>query len=565
MSAVPGTSPRVRGVLALILWLAAMAMGGVLIARAQFSADLSAFLPASPDAQQRVLIDQLQSGMPSRTLLMGIDGGTAAQRADASRDLARQLRGSGLFEQVQNGEQDAWKDVGQWLFEHRYQLSPAVTPERFSVDGLRDAIEETLSLLGTPAGSAIKPILDRDPTGETLRIAESLLPASAPRSEQGVWMSRSAPRALLLASTRAAGDDLDAQAAAIAQVRSAFNGLKAPGLTLQLSGPPVFSVTSRAQIEREVKFLAVTGVLVMGSLLMLAFASLRALAVAWLPVVSGVVIGIVAVSMIYGTVHGITLGFGSTLIGEAVDYAIYYLIQARSADATGQGWRRWVKEGWPTVRLGLMTSVCGFAALVFSGFPGLAQLGVFSLAGLLAAALTARYVLPVLMPNGASGLGMRRQMGRVFAKALRWLPRLRHAFLLMGLVSLALLVWQRGALWQGDLASLSPVPRDAMALDESLRADLSASDAGTLVVVQAADQESALRTAEAAAARLDALVAQGVLAGFDSPTRMLPSQATQRQRLQSLPDTATLRERLAQATDGGPLRAERLARFLVDV
>jgi predicted exporter len=34
-----------------------------------------------------------------------------------------------------------------------------------------------------------------------------------------------------------------------------------------------------------------------------------------------------------------TLGFGSTLIGESVDYAIYYLIQSRR-DAQGRGgWR----------------------------------------------------------------------------------------------------------------------------------------------------------------------------------------------------------------------------------
>ena len=53
------------------------------------------------------------------------------------------------------------------------------------------------------------------------------------------------------------------------------------------------------------------------------------------------------------------------------------------------------------MRLGLFTSLIGFAALVFAGFPGLAQLGVFSVAGLLAAAATTRYVLPVIAPAGA--------------------------------------------------------------------------------------------------------------------------------------------------------------------
>ena len=71
-SAAPG---RGRRALVLIVWLLAVLAGVAVISRTQFSADLSAFLPASPDARQRVLIEQLQSGVASRTLMLGIEGG----------------------------------------------------------------------------------------------------------------------------------------------------------------------------------------------------------------------------------------------------------------------------------------------------------------------------------------------------------------------------------------------------------------------------------------------------------------------------------------------------------
>ncbi|MBU2410851.1 MAG: transporter, partial [Gammaproteobacteria bacterium] len=206
-----GASDRRRVVLALAIWLLALLGGVTVIARTHFSADLSAFLPQSPDARQRVLIEQLQSGIASRTLFVGIEGGRdAAQRADVSRAVAKAMRASNLFDQVQNGDASDWKDAGTFVFDHRYQLAPDVTPERFTVDGLRDAILDTLSLLGTPAGNIVKPLLERDPTGETQRIAEGLIPASSPRTEEGVWVSRAAPRAVLLATTHAAGGDLDA-------------------------------------------------------------------------------------------------------------------------------------------------------------------------------------------------------------------------------------------------------------------------------------------------------------------------------------------------------------------
>ncbi|RYZ10907.1 MAG: transporter [Comamonadaceae bacterium] len=556
--------------LVLLVWLAAVLAGAAVIARTQFSADLSAFLPDNPDARQRVLIEQVQSGVASRTVMLGIEGGRdAASRAEVSRAVGKAMRASGFFEQVQNGDNSEFESSGSFVFERRYQLSPDLGPERFTVDGLRNAIDDTLSMLGTPAGNLVRPLLERDPTGETQRIAEGLIPATSPRTEQGVWVSRSAPRALLLATTKAAGGDLDAQAAAIASIRSAFEnatrGLGVAAPTLLLSGAPVFSVDSRDRIKGEALHLAAVGGVVMSCLLLLAFASPRALVVALLPVLTGVVAGTAAVSLVFGSVHGMTMGFGSTLIGETVDYAIYYLIQARGAPVPGTGWQRWRELNWPTVRLGLLTSVCGFAALLFSGFPGLAQLGVFSIAGLVAAALATRHGLPVLSPDGASGVGMRRHMARAAAGIVRAMPPLRPAFVVAGAVAVALLAWQGSALWSATLSSMSPLSKATQELDESLRADIGAGDSGSLVVVQAPDEQAALRLAEAAGARLDTLVASGQLSGYETVTRVLPSVATQQARLASLPDAATLRARLAEATAGGPLPATRLEPFLAEV
>jgi predicted exporter len=564
----------------LMAWATLMLLGLWQITRTPFVADLSAFLPKNPDAQQRVLIEQLESGAPSRLLLMGIEGGTASERAQASRAFAKSLRSSGLFDQVQNGERDGFAAIGSFLFEHRYQLSPAVDAAHFTAAGLQAALTDTLSLLGTPAGEALKPLLPRDPTGETQRIAEALIPAQAPRTEEGVWASRAegaaVPRALLLAGTRAAGADLDGQQAALAAVHQAFKETSAglPALTLKVSGAPVFAVQSRAQIEREVNWLALVGTLMMSALLWLAFASPLALLVAMLPVATGVVLGIAGVGLFFGNVHGVTLGFGATLIGEAVDYGIYYLIQARPADAQrkgwqpGQGWRLWLATGWPTVRLGLWTSLCGFAALVFSGFPGLAQLGVFSIVGLLGAAGATRYVLPHLMPDGAKGQGARRALGTAALWAVQRLPSWRWPLLVLSVAALALL-WQRGDLWKADLTALSPLPKDALALDAQLRADLSASDARTLVVVQGPDAETTLQRTEAVAAKLDALTDSRVIAGYDSVTRFVPSVATQRARLGHLPEPAAVQAALGLATRGGPLDTskdpERLTPFVNDL
>ena len=557
---------------ALALWLLCVIACGAVAARTTYVADLSAFLPSAPTPEQAVLLDQLRTGVASKLVLIGIEGGSATTRGEASMKLARALRDSRLFDAVHNGDNTGFEATGRFLFEHRYVLSPAVDAERFTVAGLRAAIDDTTALLGTPAGVAIKPLIWRDPTGETVRMAEAMLPAQSPRSEAGVWVSRTAARAVLVATTHAEGSDLDAQERALQQVRTSFSALAGAGadtLTLVTSGTPTFAVASRTQIKAEVERLALFGGVAIIVLMLAAFGgSLRTLAIASLPVASGVLAGIALVSLAFGNVHGITLGFGTTLIGEAVDYAVYYLIQARprpgAAPGSGSGAKAWATENWPTVRLGLWTSLCGFAALLFSGFPGLAQLGLFSMAGLTAAALTTRCVFPRLAPDGAPGTGLRRHLGRVVGALTAVLPRLRWPLTAVA-VGAALACALLPSAWRGNLSSLSPMSERTMAIDAALRGDIGATDGGTLVAVSAPSEGAVLAAAEAAGLRLDGLVASGALLGYESPARLLPSPALQSQRRAALPDATLLAARLAEATADGPLPASRLAPFLADV
>lgn len=554
-----------RGVL--VVWLACVAVAIGIAWRTHYVADLSAFLPSTPSAEQAVLLDQLRSGVAARLVLIGLEGGTPAARQAASRQLAQSLRQSGAFDAVHNGDNTQFEATGKFLFDHRYLLSPAVDAQRFSVDGLKAGIDETTSLLGTPAGALIKPVILRDPTGETIRMAEGMLPAQAPRMEGGVWVSRDGQRAVLLATTHADGADLDGQERALQQVRERFATLKAEGVSLLVTGPASFSVGSREKIKREVEMLAIAGgVAIVGILLFSFGGSWRTLLIAVLPVACGVLAGVAAVSLAFGNVHGMTLGFGTTLIGEAVDYAIYYLIQARSRPGAprGDGAARWKAESWPTVRLGLWTSICGFAALLFSGFPGLAQLGLFSVAGLAAAALTTRYVFTVIAPDGAPGAGMRQRLGLAVGWCSAVLPRLRWPLAALTVGAAAALAWCPSA-WHANLASLNPVGPEQIRLDEELRQDIGASDNGTIVAVAAADEAGVLAQAEAAGQRLDKLVEASVIGGYESPARLLPSPATQQKRREALPAAEVLRANLEAATVDGPLPARRLQAFLTDV
>ncbi|WP_028222430.1 MMPL family transporter [Paraburkholderia oxyphila] len=562
---------------AVLVWLVFLLACAGTIARAHFSTDLSAFLPRSPSAGQRVLVDQLRDGLVSRLILVAIEGGDPATRAQLSRQVAATLRADPQFAAVHNGEAVNDARDQQFVFMHRYALSPAVTPQRFTAAGLHEALGESLDLLSSSAGLVAKDLLPRDPTGEVAALVGELDSAAQPQSLDGVWASRDGTRAVLVAQTAAAGSDTDAQARAIDTVRRAFdaathapaNAASASAYRLEMTGPGVFSVDTRDAIRHDVERISVLSLVLIVALLLTLYRSPRTLALGLVPVLSGVAAGIAAVSLAFGTVQGLTLGFGTTLIGEAVDYSIYLFVQsgdARSDLRSRDTLRAWVAAYWPTIRLGVLTSVCGFASMLFSGFPGLVQLGAYSIAGLVTAALVTRFVLPRLQ-GGAVAIRDVSRVGAWLASAAQAAPRLRWPLAALALAAVAILALHRDNLWSRELASLSPVPATSQALDTRLRADVGAPDVRYLVEIPAASEQAALEGAEKIGAQLQPLVDQGVLAGFESPARYLPSDAAQRARAASLPDAAELTARMRAAVADQPIsiKPEVFAPFIADV
>src|SRR6266403_2773196 len=558
------------------LWLCCVALAAVIVARAHYLTDLSAFLPASPTPTQQLLVDQLRDGPASRLILIAIEGGDAGSRARVSVAMAGRLRRDRQFSSVNNGEQVTAERDREFLFQHRYVLSDQVSAARFSEPGLHAAIEDTLDELASPVGFMLKSLLPNDPTGEMLHIIDQLQRTPSPPTSGGVWVSPDGARALMVAQTAAGGSDTDAQDRAIEAVRAAFAEVREPppatgaeALQLKLSGPGVFAVGARAKIEHAAVRLSIASGILVVTLLFAVYRSLPALALGLAPVASGAVIGAAAVALGFGAVHGITLGFGITLIGESVDYSIYFFVQSRRLPQNEAPASSWQRAWWPTIRLGMLTSVCGFASLLPSGFPGLAQLGLYSITGLIAAAMVTRFVLPELLPLGfrigdVSALGLR--IGRVRESVCRrGGSGLKYAACAAAIIAMLVLYRHHDTLWNRELSRLSPVSPQDLRYDATLRADLGSANVLDVVIVEGGGLEEVLRGAERAQTALETLADAGIIGEVDSPANYLPSLATQEARRSALPDARTLRDNIKAAVADLGLDLGQLTPFVEDV
>lgn len=544
----------------LAIWLGLVLACLAVISNTRFTADMSAFLPASPTAAQQLLVDQLRHGPVARLLLLAIEGSpeTAPQRARLSRTLATRLTDSGHFATVSNGAQLPGGDADRaLLFRYRYLLGDATEAGRFTAPGLRAAIEASLQALASPMGLAYKELLVRDPGGELLRLVDRLEPTATPAMVEGVWGSEDRTRALILAQLKEDGTALDAQEAALSTIRREFEDARTQlgiDARLAMTGTARFAVESRNRIRSDVERLSAVGSVLILLLLGFIYRSPRLLLLSVIPVVSGALAGIAAVSLSFGHVHGITLGFGIALIGESIDYAIYIFIQGHA------------ERLWRTIRLGVLTSLIGFSALLFSGFPGLAQLGLFAVTGILTAALVTWGVLGPTVRQAPVAVPPR--LARFLGSALPVLRRFHRLPPIAAVAALALAaaLSARGhELWEPSLSALSPIGEASKTLDATLRSDLKAPDMRFVVAVTATGADQALAGAARAGNLLQPLVDGGILGGFDSPSNLLPDRDTQRRRQDLLPEPAQLQALVEDATGGTPLKADKLAPFAEDV
>ena len=553
--------PATRQGLLLACWIAVVAFLGWIVDRnLVVGTDLRLFMPSPRTAQERLVLEEIGEGPASRLLLLAISGSDPQAAADTSVALAAALGESAEFRWVANGQGDL-EAIPDRLLAYRYLLSPTLDAAPLDATYLRAQLDERLRDLSSPAAGILEQWLPRDPTLELLKLAESWQPARQPRLLFDVWFDASGRQALLVAETRAAGFDPQGQRAAADVLRQAFDRVRtAPDLALEVSGPGAFSVLMKERTQAEARQIGSLATIGMVLLLLVAYRSVPLLVLGALPLASAGLAGLAAVSAVFGTVHGITLAFGFTLIGVAQDYPMHlFSHQHRGVDPAGNA-----RALWPTLATGVASTCVAYLAFLFSGVRGLAQLSVFTVVGLAVAGLTTRYLLPPLVPARVRDAAESKWLGQLWDR-IAALPRPLWLGVVVGLLCIGVLWLSPRPLWQDELGGLTPVPHNLIARDSALRHELGAPDVRYLLVIEGDDAQDVLARAATLDGRLAELVAAGSLDGYDHAARYLPTREVQQRRQSELPDGPTLRQSLNSALQGTPFRPGVFDPFLDDV
>lgn len=521
-------------------WLLLSAAAAVVLAtRLQLSFDLSAFFPRHAELEHEILLEQFRNGPGSRLMVIGIRGDSRADLPEVSNYLKEVLQDDARFTHVLNGQVSDELAALPTPVESHYLLLGDID---YSEESLRAVVEQRLRDLAFGGGEAVVKIISRDPFLVSLDVLQGL---SAGELSDELWFADDGA-AVLLAETRATAVDIGAQADAIAAIRTAYANIPAAGNTaLDITGVGAFSVELQETIRSEATRRSILAALALLTVLIVFLRKPRYLLLAALPISIGYLVGMAVVTLLFGTLHGITLAFGFTLMGVAIDYPLH-LINHHIAAADNDAGRRI----WPTLRLGALSTAVAYLALALSGSDGLAQLGVFSACGILVAVLVTHTWLPNLLDRrGAAATSA--TAGANNGPALRVAPAL---VALCAFVAIAFISVPAGGLWNDQLSSLSPVPAARLAADKQLRAATGAVDMRFQLALHAAGLDDVLRRTGDIDNRLADAAAAGHLEAWQAVTTILPDKDTQRARQRRIPESAELRERMDKVLAATPFR-----------
>ena len=554
-------SARQRISLAL-LWLVILLLGGWAISqRLELSGDLRKFMPAAQTPAQKLLIDEMGEGPGSRLLLLSIEGSDAETLATQSQALHQALAARPEFSLVANGGDASLEEIPAHLRPYRYLLTDSFDAQPLNDALLREELDARVQDLGSPAAALIEPLLPSDPTLETLKLAERWQPANAPQRLHGVWFDRAGSKVLLVAQTHAAGFDPTGQQAAVDVIHADFAKITAgTGSQLVLTGPGAFSVEIGARTAGEAQLIGMVDSIGLILLLWLAYRSWKMPLLGVLPLATAGLTGLGAVALLFDGVHGITVAFGFTLIGVVQDYPIHLFSHQRPGVSPWDN----ARALWPTLATGVVATCIAYVTFLFSGVDGLQQLAVFTIAGLGAAALGTRFLLPALIDPAPRDFADSLLLASWWQRIAR-LPRLRWSLLWVAIAALAVIVFAPGPFWQNDLSKLTPVPADALARDAVLRDELGAPDVRYVMTLAGDNEEQVLQASERLRPALEALLAQEALEGYDLAARYLPSAATQQSRQQGLPQAQALQSMLQAVLADSAFNRDAFEPFVDDI
>ena len=298
--------------------------------------------------------------------------------------------------------------------------------------------------------------------------------------------------------------------------------LRHQGVEVLKAGVIFFASDTSKSIEADISLIGLISGISALLLIIFIFRSFYAVGFVLLTVSIGFMYAVLACFFIFPKVYILTLAFGTSLIGMSVDYCLYWLTASIDDGKNPLERRRYLLPG---MFLALITTAIGYFLMAITPFPVLSQMAVFSIAGISAAWLTVVLIFPHVNKLRFSVNSSFALVNFIQEKNYRISVAARRVMIVvMILLSVYGILASRP---NDNIRSLANFDKELIAQQMKTSEILDLPSPSQFFIVSGSTEEEVLVRAEQLTLQLDKLVEDGVITGYQSLTRFIPSTAMQ--------------------------------------
>ena len=261
------------------------------------------------------------------------------------------------------------------------------------------------------------------------------------------------------------------------------------GAQFKITGSALFAADAKQKAEKESTLMSVLGVSLTLLLLLIVFRTPRILWL-FLPILIGMLSGVVATVWGFGQIHILTLVIGTSLVGVLIDFPLHWLAGSLFD-------RKWLpllamQKLRFTFFISLLVTLLGYGLLAFTHLPILQQTALFSAVSLITALLATQLFLPYLFYRyQPTTLLSERRTFNLIQKGLNTFVNKRFNKGTLLIISLLVLGGGIKSSWHDDIRQWVSMPQSMLNEAQTI-GELTGVDLGSQYFLLTAENEALL-------------------------------------------------------------------------
>lgn len=388
-----------------------------------------------------------------------------------------------------------------------------------------------------------KSILTSDPFGLTARALSKVFKQTITYKanyKNGYIFSRDNKHILIIC--KLAGKAFDLKSGRQIKALATDISQKFSPAIIKVLGGPVYTYYSARLIMNDTTFISICSLLGIIVLFLFSFKNIKILIFCLLSIGTGFIAGIFTITSVYKSIHGITLVFGTMLIGIGIDYSVHYFVGLFYKKDPIQT----ITSIFRSLLFGYLTTVAIVIVFLFSNFRFFKEIAIFFFAGISTCFLFSVLFLPLFFTFADSPkyLSEKAKTGPFISYSYLLLQKLtnhllqkKHLLFIILFCVLILTVSGFAAFktkFDSDIRNLNYRQKDLIKLESEFidrYGDISASN---LVIIKTKDLDKALYFNDQVYRIFSWAQNQGLIDSFFNIHRFLPSEQFQIANMQKI-------------------------------